>query len=152
MGYPIKLPQWESIIKAHDSLPTNTIKLSKSTNLTNLSPFLGRWADPNDNECFIISEASNGSFKLEATSNETWRTVLKSINYNGLTLTFDEFFYTEPSDDYKTIITPKGHHPFSGVRNKIELALNPENPDELFITCSTFHMPNPIEDTLKKIQ
>ena len=99
-----------------------------------LLPFVGRWANDRGQISYIITKDSEGNFRLESLPNKVWRSVLRNVRLEGAKIMFDHFSYTDPNEDYKSIIDHSGEHVFSGVRCETVLEVNPNDLNELFQT------------------
>lgn len=133
---PGKLHKWERIISSHDAPPTNIVVGVEKGNMQDLLSFVGQWANEDGEVCYIITQDIEGNLKIETAPNDAWRTVLKNMRLEGKRIMFDEFSYTDPNEDYKSIIDRSGEHPFSGVRYKTVLEVNPKNSNELLTNGS----------------
>ncbi len=133
---PENLPEWERIISAHDSPPTNIVTGSKEVQPQGRLSFVGHWANEDGEACYIICLTTDGSLKIEITAGSSWRHVLKNIRIQGKKIVFDEFCYLDPNEDFKSPIDRSGQHPFSGVRSRNLLEINPNDANELFHSVS----------------
>jgi hypothetical protein len=131
-----QLSKWESIISAHDAPSTNIVKVGKQIDSQDLLAFVGHWAYDEGEICYIISKDKEGNIRIETPTNEAWRIVLRSVRFENKRIMFDEFYYTDPNEDYKSIIDPSGEHPFSGVRSETVFEINPKDSNELLETTS----------------
>lgn len=133
---PHKLPEWERIISAHDAPPTNMVGGVEKGNMQDLLSFVGRWANEDGEVCYIIIQDTEGNLKIETAPNDAWRTVLKNMRLEGKRIMLDQFSYTDPNEDYKSIIDRSGEHPFSGVRCETILEVNAKDSNELLVSGS----------------
>ena len=69
-----RLGEWERIIKAHDGVATNEVKISDRQDSGDIELFIGRWGDEDGEVCYIISRGAAGGVTLESPPNEVWRT------------------------------------------------------------------------------
>lgn len=134
---PHKLHEWERIILAHDAPPTNIVVGVEKGNMQDLLSFVGRWANEDGEVCYIITQDTEGNLRLETAPNDAWRTVLKNMRLEGKRIMLDQFSYTDPNEDYKSIIDRSGEHPFSGVRFETVLEVNPKDSNELLTSGSS---------------
>jgi hypothetical protein len=132
-----KLSEWERIILAHDGSPTSIVKVDHHGEAQRLLPFIGHWASEEGEVCYIISKDAEGNVTISGPPNEVWRTVLRNVHLESGRIMFDRFNYTDPNEDYKSIIDNSGEHFFSGVRCKIMLEVNPSDSNELLKSWST---------------
>jgi hypothetical protein len=153
---PDKLGEWDKLISAHDAPPTSIVRLEAHKDLQHVLPFVGRWASPDGTVCYIISKDSDGSLKIQTPPNEAWRTVFRNARLEDKTITFDQFNYADPDEDYESPIDTAGEHVFSGVRCETVLGLNPYDSNELFENVTavskygTYSDPN--KSVLKKLK
>lgn len=147
---PQRLSEWESIIAAHDASPSNIVGIKGKSR--DLSTFIGSWANENGEICYAITKDDDGNLTVEVPPNDIWMTVIKNLRLEGKTIAFDEFMYTGPNEDYKSIIDKSGEHPFSGVRCKTIFEVNPNDPNELIESGTTIHTPVLIKEILRKIK
>ena len=90
--------------------------------------YIGDWYDMEEDElCYRIYKHDNGTTLIEIPPNEMWWFTFDNIRMEEGVLAFDEYHYTENSDEYKSIVTPDGKHPFSGVRCEISFNIDTEN-------------------------
>lgn len=132
-----KLSEWERIILAHDAPPTNIVVGVEKGNMQDLLSFVGQWVNEDGEVCYIITQDTEGNLKIETAPNDAWRTVLKNMRLEGKRIMLDQFSYTDPNEDYKSIIDRSGEHPFSGVRFETVLEVNPKDSNELLTTGSS---------------
>ena len=147
---PQRFSEWESIIAAHDAPPSNTVDVKEKSQ--NLSAFIGSWANENGEICYLITKSDDENLTIEVPPNDMWTTVIKNLRLEGKTIEFDEFMYTDPNEDYKSIIDRSGEHPFSGVRCKTIFEVNPNDPNELIESGTTIHTPVLTKEILRKIK
>jgi hypothetical protein len=133
---PERLPEWERIIKAHDSPPTNEVKISEEGDPNDILPFIGRWANEDGDVCYVITRDAVGTVRMEEPPNEVWRPVFRNIRLQEQKILFDQFMHSDPNDDFKSMMDKSGHHPFSGVRCETIFEINPLDPNELFARMS----------------
>ncbi len=118
-----------------------------------VSAFLGDWSSEEDSAAsFRIFKRSDGTAIIQVPANDTWWHVFENIRFENGKLLFDEYSYTPPSDDYKSIVTPFGEHPFSGVPCETIMELDKDNPDVIMVTVKSTHVPEGIKGTLQRIK
>lgn len=135
-GKPNNLAEWERIISAHDTPPTNIVDVSQKGEFQGVLSFIGRWANEDGEVCYIISDNNEGFLRIETPPNKAWRIILRNIRLEGRKIIFDRFHYTDPNEDHKSIIDQSGEHSFSGVRCETVLKVNPKDSNELFVSGS----------------
>ena len=133
---PENFPEWERIISAHDAPSTNLLAVESQEECANLLRFVGKWAGEEGELCYSIIKKTDNSIEIKSPPNEIWREVIKNIRLDGRKLIFDQFLYTDPSEDYKTIVNKSGEHPFSGVRCKSVFEIKPDDTNVMHIKIS----------------
>jgi hypothetical protein len=147
---PQGLSEWETIIAAHDAPPSNIVDIKGKSQ--DLSAFIGSWGNEDGEICYVITKGDDGKLTVEVPLNDIWMTVIKNLRIEGKTIAFDEFMYTDPSENYKSMIDKSGEHPFSGVRCKTIFEVNPNDPNELIESGTTIHTPVLTKEILRKIK
>jgi hypothetical protein len=130
------LPEWERIISAHDAPPTNIVDASQGEH-QHLVAFLGRWANEEGEVCYMITKDTEGNFGVEIPPNEACRTEFRNVRFDGNRILLDQFNYMDANEDYKSPIDMSGEHPFSGVRCKTMLQVDPQDSNQLLERMST---------------
>lgn len=144
---PQNLAAWEAIIDAHDQPAAETTEVE---DLEAVLRFVGSWAAEDGDVCYIISSEPSRGVKIKMPPDDAWETRIKNVCLHDGCLMFDEYHYTSPRDDFKTIVNRSGEHPFGGVRCQVVLELDPDDPKRMTCTMKTIHTPEPITTTLRR--
>lgn len=136
---PQNLPNWERIISAHDQLASGRI----TGNVGDLSKFIGTWIDDEGKPVYVISSGPDGCINIASPANDTWRIEIKNTRVENGKIMFDEYHYTADRNDLKSPIDKSGEHPFSGVRCRTILTLDPNDSSRMEYSIKTIHTSEP---------
>ncbi len=134
---PENLTRWEEIIRAHDQPLAGPPGQATIEDGSALQPWIGRWADDDGNVLVSITLEPDGTATIKVPSADPWETIVKNVRFDGGRLRFDEYHYTEPRDEYKSVTNSSGEHPFSGVRCEVLLEIDPASADRMEYRVNT---------------
>lgn len=144
---PEKISRLEEIVRAHDSADSTAVPEDPRA----LERFEGTWADEDGNVNYTISANAGRTAAITTPENSTWTTVIRNARVDGNRLMFDQYSYTPASEALKSIVTPSGDHPYSGMRNEITLETSPADADRMALTTTNFQLTAPLVTNLHRM-